>query len=96
MLRMALPKGADVARRFRNPLAAFFSRSKSDQYLAQYVVREYQRGRTLESILDDPFLRNRTTEQERARLFDRPEVVAAIGEHALEEMRLAVAAVPPR
>ena len=63
----------------RNPLAMLFGRSRREQYLEQYVVREHARGRRLEEILDDPFVRNRTTEAERARLLDQPEIVAAVG-----------------
>jgi hypothetical protein len=43
------------------------------------VLREHARGRRLDEILEDPYIRNRTTIAERARLLDRPEVVAALG-----------------
>jgi hypothetical protein len=42
------------------------------------------------SILDDPYVRNRSTEGERARLLERPEVVATIGEHVVADLRLAL------
>ena len=72
---------ADMAVRFRNLFAGFFGRSRREQYLEQYVLREHARGRSLDEILDDPYLRNRTTEAERARLLDRPEIVAAVRRH---------------
>jgi hypothetical protein len=53
----------------------------------QYVLREYGRGRALEEILDDSYVRNRSTPSERARLLDRPDVVAAIGEQRIAEMK---------
>ena len=51
------------------------------------MIREHDRGRQLAEIMDDPYVRNRTTEQERARLLDRPEVVHAIGEDVVESLR---------
>lgn len=68
--------------RFRNLFATFFGRSRREDYLARYVVREHSRGRRLDEILEDPYIRNRTTTAERARLLDRPEVVAALGRQA--------------
>ena len=53
--------------------------SKEDA-LAAYVVREHKDGRSIEKILDDPYLRNRTTEEQRMRLLERPEVIRAVGE----------------
>ena len=48
--------------------------------MAQYVIREHREGRALADILDDPYVRNRCTPQEIARLLDRPELIHAIGE----------------
>jgi hypothetical protein len=64
----------------RNPLRSLFgSSSRKEQVLVSYVLREHDRGRPLAEILDDPYLRNRSTPQERARLLDAPEVVATLG-----------------
>lgn len=68
----------------RNPFSGLFPRSRSEDYLARYVVREYRRGRSLSAALDDPYVRNRSTPAQRAGLFERPEVVEAIGEEAAE------------
>jgi hypothetical protein len=53
--------------------------SKEDA-LAAYVVREHRQGRSLEEILDDPYLKNRATDEQRLRLLERPEVIRAVGE----------------
>ncbi|HKB20917.1 MAG TPA: hypothetical protein VKC65_07870 [Gaiellaceae bacterium] len=53
--------------------------------MAAYIVREHERGRTLNEILDDPYIRNRATDREVARLLERPEVVKALGEAAVTE-----------
>jgi hypothetical protein len=66
-------------------------RSRREQFLAQYVVREYRRGRALQDVLADPYVRNRSTPEERSRLLERPELVAAIGEQAIADLNVALA-----
>jgi len=51
-----------------------------EEALASYVVREHRQGRSLEDILDDPYLKNRATDEQRVRLLERPEVIRAVGE----------------
>jgi hypothetical protein len=64
---------------FRNPFSFLFTRSSQEDRLATYVIREHQRGRALDDILHDPYVRNRAHPQEIARLLDRPEVIRAVG-----------------
>jgi hypothetical protein len=63
--------------------------SKEDS-LAAYVIREHGLGRPIEEILNDPYLKNRASEEQRIRLLERPEVIRAIGEHTAEEARAQV------
>ena len=58
-----------------------------EEALAAYVVREHKQGRSLEEILDDPYLKNRATEEQRIRLLERPEVIRAIAEDTAEMAR---------
>jgi hypothetical protein len=51
-----------------------------EEALAAYVVREHRQGRPLDEILDDPYLKNRATDEQRLRLLERPEVIRAVGE----------------
>jgi hypothetical protein len=51
-----------------------------EEALAAYVVREHRSGRSLEEILDDPYLKNRASDEQRLRLLERPEVIRAVGE----------------
>ena len=51
-----------------------------EESLAAYVVREHRLGRSVDDILDDPYLKNRCSEEQRFRLLERPEVIRAIGE----------------
>lgn len=76
----------------RKPFGFLFGSSRREDFLARYVLREHARGRPLAEILDDPYVRNRSTPEERSRLLDRPGVVAALGDNALEELRRALRA----
>jgi hypothetical protein len=73
--------------------AGFFARifggkGDSDQHksltkmdsLAAYVIREHRSGRPLQEILEDPYLKNRATDEQRLRLLERPDVIRAVGE----------------
>ena len=51
-----------------------------DDMLAGYIIREHKQGRTIEEILDDPYLRNRASDDDRARLLERPDVIRSVGE----------------
>lgn len=65
---------------FRSLFSFFGTRSSKEERVAVYVIREHGRGRSLHEILDDPYVRNRLTPEERDRLLDRPEVIHAIGD----------------
>ena len=57
-----------------------FQSSAQEERVAQYVVREHDRGRSLKEILDDKYVVNRLpSPEQRARLLDRPEVIQAVG-----------------
>lgn len=73
-------------------LGFLFASSRREEYVAQYVLREYARGRSLKEVLDDAYVQNRSTPAERARMLERPEVVAAIGEQAVADLRDVVSA----
>ena len=75
---------------FRNPFSFLGARSTTEDRIAQYVIREHERGRPLAEVLEDPYVKNRTSPQERARLLDRPEVVRALGSDVVESARAQV------
>ena len=64
----------------RNPFSFLFARSSQEDRVAGYVIREHERGRDLAEIVEDPYVRNRLTPQQRARLLDRPDVIRAVGD----------------
>ena len=76
-----------IASFIRNPFSFLFARSTSEERVAAYVIREHERGRSLKEILDDPYVRNRCSEREIARLLERPDVIRAIGDDLAEETR---------
>jgi hypothetical protein len=71
----------------RNPFSFLFAGRSQQERLAAYVLREHERGRSLAEILDDPYVRNRCTPDERSRLLDRPEIVHALGDSAIADAR---------
>jgi hypothetical protein len=71
----------------RNPFAALFSRSDQVDRLSAYVIREHGRGRPLAEILEDPYIRNRSTPAQRQRILDNPDVIRALGEGTVEEAK---------
>jgi len=70
--------------RFRNPFSELSSRGSRDDQLAAYVIREHGLGRTIEDISDDPYLRNRASDDQIQRLLQRPDVIRAVGEHTAQ------------
>jgi hypothetical protein len=77
--------------RLTNPFRFLFATTRREQYVERYVLREHGKGRSFAEILDDPYVRAWSTAEERARLVERPNVVAALGENALADLRAAVA-----
>jgi hypothetical protein len=72
---------------FRNPFSFLFTRSSSEERVAAYLIREHDRGRSVDEILEDPYVRNRCTPQQRARILERPEVIHALGDSIAAEAR---------
>jgi hypothetical protein len=78
---------------FRNPLSFLFERSSQEDRLAAYVIREHDRGRTLEDILNDRYILNRTTASQMQRLLENPEVVRTLGQDTIESVRMSMTSV---
>ena len=56
------------------------SHSQKEERIAQYVIREHHRGRSLAEIIGDHYVTNRCTPDQIRRLLDRPDVLHALGE----------------
>jgi hypothetical protein len=71
----------------QNPFSFLFARSAREDRVAAYVIREHDRGRPLNEILEDPYVRNRCSPQETARLLERPDIIKAVGDDLAEQTR---------
>jgi len=63
----------------RNAFSFLSSRTRSEERMAEYVIREHRRGRPLHEVLEDNYVTNRCTPEQIKRLLDRPEVIHALG-----------------
>ena len=64
--------------------SCLFSRGSAEEHVARYVIREHDRGRSLDEILEDKYVQNRLTPEQQRRLLDRPEVIEAFSGDMLE------------
>jgi len=95
-LTTALGPGYDHgAMAFRDLFSFLFQRSTAEERVAQYVIREHERGRALAEILEDKYVVNRLpSPEQRARLLDRPEIVHVVGSEQAEAAKVAVIESP--
>jgi hypothetical protein len=63
----------------RKPFSFFGAGSSTQDRVAAYLIREHERGRSVAEILEDPYVRNRCSDAQKARLLERPEVIHALG-----------------
>jgi hypothetical protein len=64
----------------RSPFSFLFARPQTEELVAEYIIREHHSGRPLADILDDPYVKNRCTPEQVRRVFDRPELIKALGD----------------
>ena len=69
-----------IGRFFRNIFSFVGSGSAQEDRVAAYIIREHKLGRSLDEILDDAYLKNRASDEQRLRLLERPDVIRAVGE----------------
>ena len=69
-----------IGRFFRSVFSFLGARSSQEDRVAAYLIREHDRGRAVNDILNDPYVRNRSSQSEVARVLDRPDVLKAIGD----------------
>ena len=77
---------------FKNTFSFLFSRGSAEEHVARYVVREHERGRSLNEILEDRYVQNRVSPEQQRRMLDRPEVIEAFGGDMLEAARASIPA----
>jgi hypothetical protein len=78
---------------FKDLFSFLFQRSAGEERVAQYVIREHDRGRPLAEVMEDRYVLNRLESPEkRARLLDRPEIIQAVGGDMAEAAKASVTA----
>jgi hypothetical protein len=82
---------AGISGFFRSMFSFLGTKSSQEERVAAYLIREHDRGRSLDDILDDPYVRNRCSANEIARVLDRPDVIKAIGDDMAEAAKAALA-----
>lgn len=53
----------------------------------EYVVRQVKEGRHIAEVLEDPYVTNRVTPLEQRALLEEPEVVEAVGNEVLRDLK---------
>lgn len=77
----------------RNPFSFLFASTAREERVAQYVIREHRRGRTVGEILQDHYVQNRLTPHQQGRLLEREDVIHAISTNDLEAARRYLAGI---
>ena len=75
---------------FKNLFSFLFQRSSAEEHVARYVIREHDRGRSLNEILEDKYVQNRLTAEQQRRLLDRPEIMESFSGDMLEAAKASV------
>ena len=69
---------------FADSVRAFFGsilpKSRKEDLVAEHIIREHHRGRSLTEILDDAYVTNRLSPDKVNRCLERPDVIHAVGE----------------
>jgi len=76
-----------LASLLRSPFSFLGARSSMEERVSAYVIREHGRGRALSEILEDRYVQNRLSPQQRLRMLDRPELIQALGDETVEDTR---------
>jgi len=70
----------------------FFGRSDAnEEWLARHLVAEARRGRRTVDVLQDPAVLRHTDAMTRARVLDRSDVIEALAENAVTQVREEIA-----
>jgi hypothetical protein len=83
-----MARAADI---LRSPFSFLFTRSRKEEVVAEYVIREHHQGRTLAEILEDAYVTNRLSPAQAERLLDRADVLNAVGADMVTAHRAAQA-----
>jgi len=75
--------------RFSGIFSFLIARSKKEEIVAEYVIREHHSGRSLSEILKDAYVTNQLNPEQVKRLLDRPDILHAVGEDMIAAQKSA-------
>jgi hypothetical protein len=81
-----------IGRFFGSVFSFLGTRSTQEERVAAYLIREHDRGRSVDDILADPYVRNRCSAAEIARVLERPDVLKSIGDDMAEAAKASLGA----
>ena len=73
----------DRLRQFLNEIAT----DAVEERVVEYVIREVHNGRRLTEALNDPYVKNRLSEERSTRVLENPEIAAALEEQIAESFQ---------
>jgi hypothetical protein len=62
-------------------------KSHKEELVAEHIIREHRKGRSLSEILDDAYVKNHITPDKINRVLERQDVIHAIGEDTIAAFR---------
>lgn len=69
-----------VASFLRNPFSFLFARSRTEEAVVAYVLREHGAGRRVDEILEDPYVKNRLSPEQQKRMLSRADLIKALSD----------------
>ena len=64
----------------QNPFSFLFAKSRTEEAVIAYLLREHGAGRHVDDILEDPYVQNRLSAEQQRRMLARPDVIHALSE----------------
>jgi len=64
----------------QNPFSVLFAKSRTEEAVIAYLLREHETGRHVDDILEDPYVQNRLSAEQQRRMLARPDVIHALSE----------------
>lgn len=58
-----------------------------EERVVEYIIREVRNGRRLTDALQDPYVKNRLSEERLAKVLENPEIVSALEEQISESFK---------
>ena len=72
-----------ITDKLKSPLAFLFPGSHKEELVAEHIIREHHKGRSLNEILDDAYVKNTIPEDKINKVLSRQDVIQAVGEDTI-------------